>query len=60
MTVERCWMTSPWNSEEDVKFKFLVPYLASRGYDQSCIDFNVPVEVHEGRKKKTIFADAVV
>ena len=53
-------MAAEFHSEEDVKFKFLVPYLASKGYKQSCIDFNVPVDVHEGRKKKTIFADAIV
>lgn len=53
-------MSNSLHSEEDVKFKFLVPYLAERGYAQNCIDFNVAIEVHEGRKKKTIFADAVV
>ncbi len=53
-------MADEWHSEEDVKFKFLVPYLAERGYKQDCIDFNVAIEVHEGRKKKSIFADAVV
>lgn len=47
-------------SEEDVKFKFLVPYLAERGYKQDCIAFNVAISIQEGRKKKTIFADAVV
>lgn len=47
-------------SEEDVKFKFLVPYLAERGYKQDCIAFNVAIAIQEGRKKKTIFADAVV
>ena len=48
------------NSEEDVKFKFLVPYLESLGYRQDCIAFNVSIPVQEGRKKKTIFADAIV
>ncbi len=48
------------HSEEDVKFKFLVPYLAERGYKQDCIAFNVAIAIQEGRKKKTIFADAVV
>lgn len=47
-------------SEEDVKFKFLVPYLERLGYRQDCIAFNVAVQVQEGRKKKTIFADAIV
>ena len=48
------------NSEEDVKFKFLVPFLASLGYRQECIAFNVSIPVQEGRKKKTIYADAIV
>jgi type I restriction enzyme M protein len=47
-------------SEEDVKIKFLVPYLEAKGYKKNCIDFNKPIEVQEGRKRKTIFADAVV
>jgi type I restriction enzyme M protein len=47
-------------SEEDVKIKFLVPFLAHNGYKSDWIDFNKPIEVHEGRKQKTIFADAVV
>jgi type I restriction enzyme M protein len=53
-------MTAGPRSEEDVKFKFLVPYLVSLGYKQDCMAFNVAVPVQEGRKKKTIFADAVV
>ena len=53
-------MSVSGQSEEDVKFKFLVPYLAERGYKQECIAFNVAIAVQEGRKKKTIFADAVV
>ena len=48
------------NSEEDVKFKFLVPYLESLGYRQECMAFNVSISVQEGRKKKTIYADAIV
>ncbi len=53
-------MAKALHSEEDVKFKFLVPFLEERGYKQDCIAFNVAIQVHEGRKKKTIFADAVV
>ena len=49
-----------FHSEDDVKIHFLVPFLEERGYKQPCIAFNVPIEVQEGRKKKTIFADAVV
>lgn len=47
-------------SEEDVKIKFLLPFLESKGYKRECIDFNKPIEVQEGRKVKTIYADAVV
>ncbi len=47
-------------SEEDVKVKFLLPYLKERGYKQDHMDFDVAIDVHEGRKKKTIFADVLV
>jgi type I restriction enzyme M protein len=53
-------MTDKIHSEEDVKFKFLVPYLTRLGYKENCIAFNVGIPVQEGRKKKTIFADAIV
>ena len=46
-------------SEEDVKIQFLVPYLEARGYKQDAMNFGVAIEVHEGRKKKTIFADVL-
>jgi type I restriction enzyme M protein len=49
-----------WSSEEDVKFHFLLPYIEERGYSKDCVQFNVSIEVQEGRKTKTIFADAVV
>jgi type I restriction enzyme M protein len=48
------------SSEENVKIHFLVPYLVERGYKQDTMDFDVAIEVHEGRKRKTIFADVVV
>jgi type I restriction enzyme M protein len=47
-------------SEEDVKIQFLLPYLKERGYDREAMDFEMAIEVHEGRKKKTIFADVLV
>ncbi|MHB8183368.1 MAG: N-6 DNA methylase [Candidatus Desulforudaceae bacterium] len=47
-------------SEEDVKIKFLLPLLRKHGYNEDCIDFELAIEVQEGRKKKTIYADAVV
>jgi type I restriction enzyme M protein len=48
------------HSEEDVKIKFLLPFLNGLGYKSATCDFNVPIKVQEGRKEKTIFADAVV
>jgi len=48
------------NTEEDVKIKFLLPYLQTKGYLQSYCSFNVAVEIQEGRKRKNIFADVVV
>ena len=47
-------------TEEDVKVKFLLPYLKSLGYLESTMSFEKAVEVQEGRKKKTIFADIVI
>jgi type I restriction enzyme M protein len=47
-------------SEEDVKIQFLLPYLRERGYLDECVRFEVAAPVQEGRKQKTIFADAVV
>jgi type I restriction enzyme M protein len=51
---------SEWRTEEDVKVKFLLPFLRDRGYKDECIRFEQAVTVQEGRKQKTIFADAVV
>ena len=53
-------MTQVLFSEEDVKIKFLIPYLAEYGYSGDCISYNVSIVVQQGRKQKTIFADAVV
>ena len=47
-------------TEEDVKIKHLLPLLESKGYNISHCDFEKSIEVQEGRKKKQIFADAVV
>ncbi|MBZ5526058.1 MAG: N-6 DNA methylase [Acidobacteriia bacterium] len=47
-------------SEEDVKIQFLVPFLEAKGYKKDCIAFNKAIEVQEGRRHKTIYADAVV
>ncbi len=49
-----------FKTEDDVKIKFLVPYLRSLGYPGDCLDFNKAIVVQEGRKQKTIFADVVV
>lgn len=48
------------NTEDDVKIKFLVPYLKTLGYTEEYMEFNKTIDVQEGRKKKTIFADVVV
>jgi len=49
-----------YQSEEDVKVKFLLPYLAERGYELECCDFEKTIEVQEGTRRKSIFADVVV
>lgn len=47
-------------TEEDVKIKFLLPFLEEHGYKSSQCDFEKAIEVQEGRKHKNIFADVVV
>lgn len=47
-------------TEEDVKIKFLLPYLEEHGYKLSQCEFNRSIDVQEGRKTKKIFADVVV
>jgi|GEM_PF-3063974 len=54
-------------SEQDVISKIIVPYLKDNlGYDeldpvkQVIFRFNHPIQVHQGRERKTIFADIVV
>lgn len=47
-------------TEQDVKIKWLLPYLEERGYSTEHMDFEVAIEVQEGRKLKHIFADVVV
>lgn len=47
-------------TEDDVKIKFLLPFLKNLGYTKNCIDFNKSIEIQEGRKRKTIYADLVV
>lgn len=51
---------SDLRSEEDVKIQSLLPLLRDHGYKDSCIRFEEAIKVQEGRKEKTIFADAVV
>jgi type I restriction enzyme M protein len=53
-------LMTDWHSEEDVKIHFLLPFLEERGYKRDCVRFDVGIEVQEGRKRTTIFADAVV
>lgn len=47
-------------TEEDVKIHYLVPLLNEYGYKTDCLEFDKAIEVQEGRKRKTIFADVVV
>lgn len=49
-----------FHSEEDVKVKFLLPLLESLGYNIKHCEFETPIEVQEGRRTKTIFADVIV
>jgi len=49
-----------YKTEEDVKVKFLLPYLREKGYYQECMDFEVSIVVQEGRKSKTIWADILI
>jgi type I restriction enzyme M protein len=51
---------SDYKSEEDVKIQFLLPLLRDHGYKDACVRFEEAIKVQEGRKEKTIFADAVV
>jgi type I restriction enzyme M protein len=53
-------MSDELKTEEDVKIKFLLKYLTERGYKENCCDFNKEIEVQEGRKRRSIFADVVV
>lgn len=53
-------MAEDLKSEDDVKIKFLLPYLRARGYNEDFCEFNKIIEVQEGRKRKSIFADVVV
>ncbi|WP_330283611.1 restriction endonuclease subunit M [Streptomyces sp. NBC_00588] len=47
-------------SEEDVKIHYLPHVLRTAGYDTDLVGYNVPIQVQQGRKVRTIFADAVV
>lgn len=52
--------SSEYVSEEDVKIRYLLPFLKQKGYKENCCDFEKTIEVQEGRKTKKIFADVVV
>lgn len=49
-----------FNSEEDVKVKYLLPKLKKKGYDKHQCEFEKSIQVHKGGEKKTIHADIVV
>lgn len=47
-------------SEEDVKVKVVLPFLYKSGYNNDQMEFEKTIEVNEGRKKKSIYADIIV
>lgn len=47
-------------TEDDVKIHYLPTILEQAGYAAKDVQYNVAIEVKQGRKKRTIFADAVV
>jgi type I restriction enzyme M protein len=47
-------------TEDDVKISVLLPFLEGLGYKTAHCEFNKAIEVQEGRKLKSIFADVVV
>lgn len=49
-----------YSNEEEVKIKFLLPYLRARGYKDACFAFGIPIVVQQGRKQVTIYPDVVV
>lgn len=53
-------MSTPMKSEEDVKIHYLPGILKAAGYSLDRVQYNVSIDVKQGRKKRTIFADAVV
>jgi type I restriction enzyme M protein len=53
-------MDTSLHTEEDVKIKFLLPLLEKLGYKLSHCEFEKAIEVQEGRKQKTIYADVVI
>ena len=52
--------SSAFDNEEEIKIRIVIPWLESLGYKQNCMAFGKSIEVQEGVKKKTIFADIVV
>ena len=51
---------SIYNNEEEIKIHLVLPWLESLGYKRETMAFEKTIEVHEGRKKKSIFADIVI
>lgn len=47
-------------SEEDVKVKVVLPYLQKLGYGLDQMEFEKTIEINEGTKKKSIFADIII
>ncbi len=49
-----------YKNEEEIKIQLVLPWLDSLGYKKETMEFEKTIEVQEGRKKKSIFADIVV
>ena len=48
------------HNEEEVKIQVVLPWLEKLGYKKDVMDFEKTIEVSEGRKRKSIFADIVI
>lgn len=49
-----------YSNEEEIKVQVVLPWLDKLGYKKDCMEFEKTIQVHEGKKKKSIFADIVI
>jgi hypothetical protein len=47
-------------NEEEIKVQLVLPWLDKLGYKKESMEFEKTIQVQEGEKKKSIFADIVV